>query len=101
MNATFRALSDLVADAEDLVARVSESGAPEVRALADAVEDSVSSMKSHLRDQVRRLAAQRDGRRLAGFALDRRWIALALAGAITAGVLVSLRTSRRSRRLQA
>jgi hypothetical protein len=49
MNADFKTMSDLVADAEDLVARVANSQTPEVRALSIAVQRSVDLLKEQFR----------------------------------------------------
>ena len=57
MNIDFKIMSDLVADAEDLVARVNSAQAPEVRALSDAVQRSVDLLKEHLRSRARGLRA--------------------------------------------
>ena len=55
MNADFKIMSDLVADAEDLVARVAHSQTPEVRELSDAVQRSVDLLKKQLRGRARGL----------------------------------------------
>ena len=49
--------SDLVGDAEDLVARVAHSQTPEVRELSDAVQRSVDLWKERLRSRARGLRA--------------------------------------------
>jgi hypothetical protein len=55
MNAAFKSLSDLVADAEDLLARIGHSQTPEVRALMDTVRVSIERMNEQLRRRARRL----------------------------------------------
>jgi hypothetical protein len=60
MNAAFRAMSNLVADAEDLVARISDSQTPEVRALMETVQPSLERMKERLRRRARGMRV-RDG----------------------------------------
>jgi len=55
MDAAFKSMSDLVADAEDLVARVAHSHTPEVRALSNAVQRSVDQVKEQLRRRARGL----------------------------------------------
>ena len=55
MNAAFKSLSDLVADAEDLLARIGHSQTPEVRALMDTVRASIERMNEQLRRRARRL----------------------------------------------
>jgi hypothetical protein len=55
MNADFKIMSDLIADAEDLVARVTSSQTPEVHALSNAVQRSVDLLKKQLRRRARGL----------------------------------------------
>jgi ElaB/YqjD/DUF883 family membrane-anchored ribosome-binding protein len=55
MNAAFKSMSDLVADAEDLIARVAHSQTPEVRVLANKVQLSVNHLKEQLRKRARGL----------------------------------------------
>jgi hypothetical protein len=55
MNAVFKSMSDLVADAEDLIARVAHSQTPEVRALSNVMQRSVDHMKEQLRRRARGL----------------------------------------------
>jgi hypothetical protein len=50
----FRTMSNLVADAEDLLSRLEASTSPEVRALKEKVESSVCEMKSAFRERVKR-----------------------------------------------
>jgi hypothetical protein len=66
MNAAFRTMSDLVADAEDLVARIGDSQTPEVRALMEIVQPSLERMKDRLRRRARGMRVQDD--------FDRSWI---------------------------
>ncbi len=93
MNAEFRSMSDLIADAEDLLAKVGRSQTPEVRALTDSVQLSVGRMKRRLRSRVRELRAP-DG--FAGSSTKTPWIYLA-AGASLA-IAVAAWRSRRPRR---
>jgi ElaB/YqjD/DUF883 family membrane-anchored ribosome-binding protein len=55
MNAAFKSMSDLVADAEDLLARIGGSQTPEVRALMETVRVSVKRMNEQLRRRARGL----------------------------------------------
>lgn len=51
---TFRAMSELVADADDLLSRLETSASPEMRALKERVEASVIGMKTQFRERVTR-----------------------------------------------
>jgi ElaB/YqjD/DUF883 family membrane-anchored ribosome-binding protein len=51
---TFRAMSELVADADDLLSRLGTSASPEMRALKERVEASVTGMKTQFRERVTR-----------------------------------------------
>jgi len=89
VNEKFRALSDLVADAEDLVARVSKSEDPRVRALADLVAGSVSSMRGRFREEVRQLHD-------AAAPPNPLWIAMAVGAAIGVGIWLCTRGRSRA-----
>jgi hypothetical protein len=58
VNDQFRIISDLVADAEDLLDKVAAAQAPEVRAVAGKLRHSVDLMEDHLRDRLRAAAEQ-------------------------------------------
>jgi ElaB/YqjD/DUF883 family membrane-anchored ribosome-binding protein len=60
MNAAFKSMSDLVADAEDLLAKVGHSQTPEVRALMDRVQASVERLNEQLRRLARGLRVRDD-----------------------------------------
>jgi ElaB/YqjD/DUF883 family membrane-anchored ribosome-binding protein len=60
MNADFRSMSDLIADAEDLLASIGRSQTPEVRALMETVQPSLERMKERLRRRVRDLRVRDD-----------------------------------------
>jgi hypothetical protein len=72
MHAAFKSMSDLVADAEDLVARVAHSQTPEVRALAYAVQLSANRVTEQLRKRARGLrpCARVKGPRTRGWRTD-------------------------------
>jgi ElaB/YqjD/DUF883 family membrane-anchored ribosome-binding protein len=48
-------MSDLVADAADLLVKIGHSETPEVRALTDKIQVSVNHMKEQLRSRARGL----------------------------------------------
>jgi hypothetical protein len=87
MNAAFKSMSDLVADAEDLVARVAHAQTPEVRALANAVQLSVDHMKEQLRKRAR-------GLRPARSRLESPWLYIT-AGACLVGFAALVRLQRK------
>ena len=83
MNAAFKSLSDLVADAEDLLARIGHSQTPEVRALMDTVSVSIERMNEQLRRRARRLTVRGDfGRSWTG----NPWVYLAAGASLAIGV---------------
>jgi ElaB/YqjD/DUF883 family membrane-anchored ribosome-binding protein len=43
--ATFKVLSDLIADAEDLLAKLGDSTSPEINALRSKVQESIAEIK--------------------------------------------------------
>jgi hypothetical protein len=65
MNTAFRTMSDLIADAEDLLATVERSQTPEVRALTGSVQLSLERMTERLRRRTRDLRLHSD--------FDRSW----------------------------
>jgi 2-keto-3-deoxy-L-rhamnonate aldolase RhmA len=91
MNADFRSMSDLVADAEDLLARIGHLQTPEVRALMDIVRVSVERMNVQLRGRARGLRVSDDFVR----AWTRNGCAIL---AIGASLAISLAVWRRLRR---
>jgi hypothetical protein len=84
MNAAFRTMSDLLADAEDLLARIRRSDIPQVRALMEPVRLCVGQMKELLRERARKLrplkSAVSDGPKT-------RWLQAAAAALLTLGAL--------------
>ena len=83
MNAAFRSMSDLIADAEDLVARISDSQMPEVRALMETVQPSLERMKERLRRRARRMRVRDDFARLW---ISNPWVYLAAGASLAIGV---------------
>jgi hypothetical protein len=53
-------MSDLLADAEDLLAKLGSSEIPEVRALREPVLRSIDQMKERLRDRARKQNIRQD-----------------------------------------
>jgi hypothetical protein len=83
MNAAFRSMSDLVADAEDLLAKVGCSQTPEVRALTDSVQLSLERMKGRLRSRAREMRAPGG---FVGSWTKNPWIYLAAGASLAIGV---------------
>jgi ElaB/YqjD/DUF883 family membrane-anchored ribosome-binding protein len=89
MNAAFRSMSDLVADAEDLIARVAHSQTPEVRALSNAVQRSVDQVKEQLRRRVRAL---RPNQRVVGLSWQENpWVYIAVTASLALCIAAFLR----------
>ena len=96
----FKAMSDLVADAEDLLQKLSDTASPEIRELRGKVEESVVEMRAHLR---RRLKAGSD--ELGDFTdkaielvREYPWIAVAAATAVVAALVAGLFAAAGDRR---
>jgi ElaB/YqjD/DUF883 family membrane-anchored ribosome-binding protein len=49
----FKAMSDLVADAEELLSKLGRSASPEVRELSSRVESSIGEMRGVFRDRLK------------------------------------------------
>jgi ElaB/YqjD/DUF883 family membrane-anchored ribosome-binding protein len=97
MNAAFQSMSDLVADADDLLARIDHSQSPEVRALTDAFELSVRQMKHLFRERVRAL---RTPARSVLRAVDNPWIYIATGACVALTIVASAHLSRAATRYQ-
>ena len=95
MNA-FRRVSDLVADAEDLVGKIGDAASPEIKALRNRVESSIDDLKDDWRRYSRR--RMRDARRVAKsgneMAHEYPWV-LGLAGLVVGAAIVGLLTASR------
>jgi len=76
-------MSDLVADAEDLLARIDRSQTPEVRALMDIMQVSVERVKEQLRRRARGLRVRND---FARSWTRNPWIYLAAGASLAIGV---------------
>ena len=92
MNAAFKSMSDLVADAEDLIARVAHSPTPQVRALEDAMQVSVNHMKEQLRKRARELRLRQGSARSW---LDNPWLYIAAGASLAIGVAAYARLQRK------
>ena len=82
----FKAMSDLVADAEELLSKLGRSASPEIRELSSRVEPSIGEMKGTFRDRLKSGQDILRGatRTAAGFARENpRSVALAVAVAFT------------------
>ena len=53
MNDAFRSMSDLVADAEDLLLKLEKLQIPETSALTEKVQDSIDDMRGYLRRKLK------------------------------------------------
>jgi hypothetical protein len=93
MNAAFKSMSDLVADAEDLVARVARSPRPQVRALEDMFQDSVRHVKEQLRRRARAIPPRQAS---AHPPLQTRWLYIAAGACLALGIGAGLRLQRKS-----
>ncbi len=50
----FNAMSDLVADAEELLSKLGQSASPEIRELKSRVESSIGEMQGVFRDRIKK-----------------------------------------------
>ena len=50
----FNAMSDLLADAEELLSKLGQSASPEIRELGSRVESSIGKMKGVFRDRLKK-----------------------------------------------
>jgi ElaB/YqjD/DUF883 family membrane-anchored ribosome-binding protein len=89
MNTVFRSMSDLVADAEDLLARLSRSDDAQVRALRAPVLQSIDQMKQKLRNRAKSKPIRQDADRPRSYS---HWMHASAAVFLVAGVLVWLNT---------
>jgi ElaB/YqjD/DUF883 family membrane-anchored ribosome-binding protein len=85
----FNSMSDMVADAEDLLRALGNSSNPEIQELRSRVESSIDEMKTNLRQ---RLKARAEG---AGGMTVSPWLIAAVAG-LSAALLIGTITHRRA-----
>jgi ElaB/YqjD/DUF883 family membrane-anchored ribosome-binding protein len=95
----FISMSDLVADAEDLLRALGGSNDPEFQVLRSKVESSIDDMKSNLRQWIKARAASERALtlKLRNTAAIYPWIAAtaaALAGALLIGTMVRFASNR-------
>jgi hypothetical protein len=93
MNAAFNSMSDLVADAEDLMARVSHSQTPQVRALVDTMQVFVDHVKGRVRSRARELRLHQDSARSW---LDNPLVYIAAGASLAIGIAAWRRLQRKS-----
>jgi ElaB/YqjD/DUF883 family membrane-anchored ribosome-binding protein len=82
----FKTMSDLIADADELLAKLGRSATPEIRELSSRVESSIGEMKEVFRDRLKRGEETLRGatRTAAGFARQNPMsTALGIAAACT------------------
>jgi hypothetical protein len=94
MNAAFKSMSDLVADAEDLIARVAYSQTPQVRALSNTVQVSVNHVKEQLRKRARELRPCQGSARTW---LENPWLYIAAGASLAIGIVAWVRVQRKSK----
>jgi ElaB/YqjD/DUF883 family membrane-anchored ribosome-binding protein len=92
---SFRRVSDLVADAEDLVGKIGDTASPEIKALRRRVESSIDDMRSDWRRYSKR--RMRDARRVAEYgddmAREHPWM-LGIAGIVIGAAIIGVLASR-------
>jgi ElaB/YqjD/DUF883 family membrane-anchored ribosome-binding protein len=93
MNAAFKSMSDLVADAEDLIARVAHSRTPQVRALSSTVQVSVNHVKEQLRRRARELRPRQGSARSWR---ENPWLYIAAGASLAIGIVAWVRLQRKS-----
>ncbi len=93
MNAAFKSMSDLVADAEDLIARIAHSQTPEVRELANTVQVSVNHVKEQLRKRARGLRPRQGSARSWP---ENPWLYIAAGASLAIGIAAWLRLQRKT-----
>lgn len=81
MTDSFKTLSDLVADAEDLLGRLDSSESPDIRVLKQRVSSSIREMRTRFKQSLK--AAHRPIRHGAGD----RWVPATAATLIVLGLL--------------
>jgi len=93
----FISMSDLVADAEDLLRSVGNSSNPELQALRSKLESSIDDMKSNLRQRLKARAESEDEStsKLGGVEEINPWVIAAVA-ALAAALLIGTLTRRRA-----
>ena len=96
---TFKAMSDLVADAEDLLEKMGDSTEPKVKELRGRLEDSLQGMRQQLKEQVRASTESFEevAQTVVKVVRENPWIALA-AGTAVAVALVYVAFTGRERR---
>jgi ElaB/YqjD/DUF883 family membrane-anchored ribosome-binding protein len=84
----FKAMSDLVADADELLSKLGRSASPEIRELGARVESSIGEMKGVFRDRLKQgEETLRDATRTAARFARHNPMSTALGLAVIAGVI--------------
>jgi ElaB/YqjD/DUF883 family membrane-anchored ribosome-binding protein len=84
----FNSMSDMVADAEDLLRALGNSSDPELQMLRSRVESSIDEMKTNLRQRLKARAERAGGMTVSP------WLIAAVA-VVSAALLVGAITHRR------
>jgi ElaB/YqjD/DUF883 family membrane-anchored ribosome-binding protein len=84
----FKAMSDLVADAEELLSKLGRSASPEVRELGSRVESSIGEMRGVFRDRLKQGEDTfRDATRTAAGFARQNPISIAIGLAVAIGAI--------------
>ncbi len=88
----FKAMSDLVADAEDLLGKLSDNASPQIRELRGKVQESVAEMKTHLRTKLKAGSDELEAMTDKAVELVKAypWVAAAIATAVVAALAVGV-----------
>jgi ElaB/YqjD/DUF883 family membrane-anchored ribosome-binding protein len=82
-------MSQLVSDAEELLARLGDSATPEIRQLRDRVESSIGDMKGVIFDKSK-LSAEKIRevtKSVVGYVQENPWVAVAAGTAIAVALI--------------
>lgn len=93
----FISMSDMVADADDLLRALGDSSNPEIQVLRSRVESSIDDMKTNLRQRLKSRAGTEDSltSKLAGDPGVNVWLVAAVA-VLSAALLIGAMTHRRA-----
>jgi ElaB/YqjD/DUF883 family membrane-anchored ribosome-binding protein len=84
----FNSMSDIVADAEDLLRALGDSSNPEIQVLRRRVESSIDDMKANLRQRLKARAERAGGMTVSP------WLIAAVV--LSAALLIGTMTHRRA-----
>jgi ElaB/YqjD/DUF883 family membrane-anchored ribosome-binding protein len=93
----FISMSDMVADADDLLRALGDSSNPDIQVLRSRVESSIDDMKTNLRQRLKSRAGTEDDltSKLAGAPRVNFWL-LATVAVLSAALLIGAMTHRRA-----